>query len=233
MNKLCQLAYLEIRRIGSIRQYFSVEATKTLVSSLVLYRLDYCNALLAGYPQVLLDKIQRVINCSARLIYKAPKSAHNTPSLFDLIWLPISKIVLTCFHIVSGTAPLYLSELLHLYSPSRSLLSASYTWIFHVPRMCRRTLGERSFKYIGPVIWNSLSFSVRHATSLLVQVKTENPLLLFCLLISRFLSSVSIKSMTTMLVFLRCVCVWGGCLWVCVRVLVWHAYLLCKRAGLS
>ena len=26
--------------------------------------------------------------------------------------------------------------------------------------------GERSFQYIGPVIWNSLSFSVRHATSL-------------------------------------------------------------------
>ena len=26
--------------------------------------------------------------------------------------------------------------------------------------------GERSFQYIGPVIWHSLSFSVRHATSL-------------------------------------------------------------------
>ncbi|WP_419634815.1 RNA-directed DNA polymerase, partial [Thiolapillus sp.] len=117
VNKLCQLAYLEIRRIGSIRQYLSVEATKTLVSSLVLSRLDYCNALLAGCPQVLLDKIQRVINCSARLIYKASKSAHITPLLFDLHWLPISsriqyKIALTCFHIISGTAPPYLSELL-------------------------------------------------------------------------------------------------------------------------
>ena len=67
VNKLCQLAYLEIKRIGSIRQYLSVEATKTLVSSLVLSRLDYCNALLAGSPQVLLDKIQRVTNCSAQL----------------------------------------------------------------------------------------------------------------------------------------------------------------------
>ena len=57
VNKLCQLAYLEIRRNGSIPQYLSVEAIKTLVSSLVLSRLDYCNALLAGSPQVLLDKI--------------------------------------------------------------------------------------------------------------------------------------------------------------------------------
>ena len=102
-----------------------MEATKTLVSSLVLSRLDYCNALLVGCPQVLLDKIKRVINCSARLIYKASKSAHITPLLFDLHWLPISsriqyKTALTCFHIISGTAPPYLSELLHLYSPSRS-----------------------------------------------------------------------------------------------------------------
>ena len=58
VNKLCQLAYLEIRRISSIRHYLSSEDTKTLVSSLVLSRLDYCNALLAGSPQVLLDKIQ-------------------------------------------------------------------------------------------------------------------------------------------------------------------------------
>ena len=57
VNKLYQLAYLEIRKIGSIRQYLSVEATKTLFSCLVLSRLNYCNSLLAGSPQVRLDKI--------------------------------------------------------------------------------------------------------------------------------------------------------------------------------
>ena len=63
------------------------------------------------------------------------------------------------FHIVSGTAPPYLSELFHLYSPSPSLRSSPDTRIFRVPRVCKRTLGERSFQYIGPVIWNSLSLS--------------------------------------------------------------------------
>ena len=170
-NKICQMAYLEIRRIGSIQQYLSLEAPKNFASSLILSRLDYCNALLAGSPQVLFDKIQRVINCSACLIYTASKSAHITPLLFDLHWLSISrriqyKIALKYFHIVSGTVPPYLSELLHLYSPSRSLRSASDTRIFRVPRVCRRTLRERSFQYIGPVIWNCLSFYARHAMSL-------------------------------------------------------------------
>ena len=114
MNKLCQLAYLEIRRIGSIRQYLCFETSNTLLSSHVLSRLDYCNALLAGSPRVLLDKSQRVINYSARLVFKTPKSVHNTPLLCDLHWLPISswiqyKIAVICFHIVSGTAPSYRS----------------------------------------------------------------------------------------------------------------------------
>ena len=129
-----------------------------------------------------------MINCSARLIFKVPKSAHITPFLYDLHWLPISsriqyKIALICFHIVSGTAPPYLSELRHLYSPSgtappylselrhlyspsRSLRSASDTRIFRVPGMGRRTLGERSLQYIGPVLWNSLPLPVRHLSSL-------------------------------------------------------------------
>ena len=67
---------------------------------------------------------------------------------------------------VSGAAPPYLSELLHHYSAFRSLRSASNTRIFCVPRMGWRTLGERSFQYIGSVFWNSLPLSVRHLPSL-------------------------------------------------------------------
>ena len=36
VNELCQLASQVIRQIGSVRQYLSVEATRTLVSSRVL-----------------------------------------------------------------------------------------------------------------------------------------------------------------------------------------------------
>ena len=89
VNKLWQLAYLEIRRVGLIRHYLSFESSSTLLSSLVLSRLDYCNALLAG-SQVLLDKIQRVISCSARLLFQTPKSAHFTPLLYGLHWQPDS-----------------------------------------------------------------------------------------------------------------------------------------------
>ena len=40
VNKLCQLAYLDIRRIGSIQRYLSYETVRTLVSSVFPSRLD-------------------------------------------------------------------------------------------------------------------------------------------------------------------------------------------------
>ena len=56
VNKLCQLTYLEIRRVGLIRQYLSIEASRAFFPCLVLSMLDYCSALLVGSPRVLLEK---------------------------------------------------------------------------------------------------------------------------------------------------------------------------------
>ena len=43
---VCRVAYLELRRINSIRNLLSVDVVKTLVCSLVLSRIDYCYSLL-------------------------------------------------------------------------------------------------------------------------------------------------------------------------------------------
>ena len=48
----------ELRRIGSIRYYLSEQAALTLVSAFILSRLDYCNALLYGCFQYLLNRLQ-------------------------------------------------------------------------------------------------------------------------------------------------------------------------------
>ena len=49
-----RVAYHELRHPTSIRNLLSVDAVKTLVCSLVLSRLDYCNSLLVGLPQYLI-----------------------------------------------------------------------------------------------------------------------------------------------------------------------------------
>ena len=171
VNKVCQCAYFELRKISSIRKYLTTDATKTLVTSLVLSRLDFCNSLLAGLAQKHLCKLQRVMNCAARLIFKASKRQHVSPLLSDLHWLSIEnrikyKISTVCFNIISGSAPPYLSELVQLYTPSRNLRSSSDSRIFRVPIRHMKTQGQRAFSYYGPVVWNTLPFHIRHAQTL-------------------------------------------------------------------
>ena len=112
--------------------------TKKLLRAFVLSRLDYCNSLLVGCPMYLLSKLQKVQNNAARLIFRTTRSAHVTPRLHSLHWLPTEQRIeykssLLCFKIISHQAPIYLSELLHLYAPFRQLRSSTDTRVFRIP----------------------------------------------------------------------------------------------------
>ena len=138
------------------------------MTSLVLSRLDYCNSLLSWIPQQLIGNLQKVQNCSARLIFKTSKCTHVSPLLAKLHWLSIAqridyKISSSCYDVVSDTAPLYLSDLLSLYGRSRSLRSSADTRIFRLPTRKKKFRGQRAFSHLGPVTWNKLPYSLRHA----------------------------------------------------------------------
>ena len=90
--------------------------------------------------------------------------------LHFLHWLPIEqrieyKLSLLSFKIISHQAPIYLSELLHFYTPSRQLRSSIDTRVFRIPSFRTKSCGQRSFSYQAPVIWNQLPISVCHSTS--------------------------------------------------------------------
>ena len=168
VSNICRSAYLELRRISSVRHYLSADATKTLVCAFVLSRIDYCNSLLAGLPLYLLHKLQRIQNNAARLVLRCSKFEHVTPLLHSLHWLPISdrinyKLATLSFSVVSGTAPDYLSDLLHLYTPSRPLRSSSDTRILVPATVRTKTYGERSFSFQAPSVWNNLPPALRHS----------------------------------------------------------------------
>ena len=169
--KICQAAYCELRRISSIRKYLTLDATKQLVSSCILSRLDYCNSLLSGCSKKLLKPLQQVQNSAAKLIFKARKSDHCSPLLKELHWLPIEqrikyKTSCLCYHIISDTAPQYLSDLMNIYVPSRSLRSSADTKTFRIPKYKRQTHGGRAFTVSAALTWNSLPYSVRHSPTL-------------------------------------------------------------------
>ena len=130
--KVCQTAYFELKSINSIRRFLTEDAAKTLVTSHILSRLDYCNCLLMGTPNSVIKPLQKILNFAARLVFLEPRHHHSTPLQEKLHWLPISerikyKVACMCFSAINGTGPAYLSELLHVYTRSRALRSSADT----------------------------------------------------------------------------------------------------------
>lgn len=62
INKKCRAALLNYQRIKCIRKYLTKEATESLVLSLVISHLDYCNVILSGIAQGEINKMQRIQN---------------------------------------------------------------------------------------------------------------------------------------------------------------------------
>jgi hypothetical protein len=76
------------------------------------------------------------------------------------------KLCTLCFKVISGDCPKYLSELLTVYTPSRSLRSSADTRLLKVMCYNRKQHGARSFCCAAPPLWNALPHSLRHASSL-------------------------------------------------------------------
>ena len=159
-NTLTKSCYFHLRNIGRIRNYITEDACKTLVNSLVTSRLDYGNALLIGTSKQLTDKLQRVHNTAARIITRSKsKFDHITPVMIDLHWLPIEfrcqfKILVYAYKALHGQAPIYISELIVPYTPSRSLRSESSNLLV-VPPTRTVNYGNRRFDKATSTLWNS------------------------------------------------------------------------------
>ena len=60
INKACNAAFYHLRNLRRIKKYLSRDSLITLVHAFITSRLDYCNGLLFGLPNVQIAKLQRV-----------------------------------------------------------------------------------------------------------------------------------------------------------------------------
>jgi len=104
-----------MRLIRSVRRSVSKAVLLSLVTALVLSRVDYGNATLAGLPARQLCRLQSILHAAAWIVFRARKFDHVTPLLCELYWLRIPERItfkLSClvFQSLNGTAPVYLAD---------------------------------------------------------------------------------------------------------------------------
>ncbi len=74
--KITQSCRFALHNIRKISPFLTEHAAQLLVQALVISRLDYCNALLAGLPSNTIKPLQMIQNAAARLVFNEPKRAH-------------------------------------------------------------------------------------------------------------------------------------------------------------
>ena len=169
VQRICRTSFYQLRQLRSVRRSLSVNACTALVHAFVTSRLDYCNSLLAGIGDGLIDQLQTVMQVAARLVLWKRKFDPISADIRDrLHWLPIRsridfKLGLLVYKCLHGIAPAYLAEMLVLKStvPALSRLRSTARGDLHVPRTKTKTIGPRSFATSGPALWNKLPDDLR------------------------------------------------------------------------
>ena len=169
--RIVSSCFFQLRRLRQIRRSAGEEVTKRLVTALILSRIDYCNAALAGLPQSTLKPLQRVQNAAARLICNTKPWDHISPVMKQLHWLPVNqrikyKLCLSMHLIHTKQCPDYMKDTVCLMSESATKdgLRSSATLAYRKPRL-RTVFGERAFSYAGPAAWNSLPSHIQSNTN--------------------------------------------------------------------
>ena len=124
---------------------------------------------LDGLPNYQLNKLQRVLNASVRLVCNAPRFCHISPLLRGLHWLSVKariqfKILLITFKEIHGLSPKYLCDLLTFKSYLYNLRSSN-SILLSMPAVRSKTLGDRAFMVAAPRLWNSPPKELRAITN--------------------------------------------------------------------
>ena len=117
VSNIARTCYFELCRLASISRFLTSTATATLVSAIVLSRINYCNSLLFGSTHDVTSHLQRIQNYATRVILRLPRSSSITTHLESLQWLTVKvrstyKIACLCYHCHSSNASSYVADML-------------------------------------------------------------------------------------------------------------------------
>jgi len=144
-----ELFFFILRRLRSIRRSLTRSVFQSIVVDLVLSKLDFGNATLAGFPLYQLRRLQSVMNAAARLVFSAGRYDQIMRLLHRLHWLRAPqrisfKLAVLAFRCLRGLTPTYLSDSLRHVAdfPGRQRLRSASSADFAVPQTRLQTVGD-------------------------------------------------------------------------------------------
>ena len=171
VSAITKSCFYHLRRLRLVKNYLDNQSVMKLVYAFILSRIDRCNSILVGLPDVTVAPITRVLHAAARLISGTKRHEHITPILRELHWLPLQsrirfKLCVLMHGIKYNHCPDYLRNDVVLCSevPTLARLRSSTHGEF-VKRRANFKYGKRAFSVAGPNAWNKLSTELKIISS--------------------------------------------------------------------
>ena len=163
INMIINQSYACISNIGRIKRYLTTDNLRCLVQCKLVSKIDNCNSLFYGISEYELNRLQKLQNAFARLIFKKKKSDHVTDLLKTLHWLPVRqrivyKNLLIIFKIFTNSCPIYMKDILTILDDENRVLKVY---------KCNNSYGERAFSIYAPKLWNALPEYLRKSATIL------------------------------------------------------------------
>lgn len=173
VTKIVSSCFGTLRQIRSIRRSISQYHAKFLVTALVFPIIDFCAAALSGLSSNQIQRLQSVINASARVVGNLPQFSHISDFIRQLSWPSAQgridqRLAILVFKCLHGLAPDYLTELLTCFRdlPHRSRLRSASTNNLVVPRCRLSSVAKKHFSTAAAHVWNRLPPSCSSVDSL-------------------------------------------------------------------
>jgi len=160
---VCQSTYNYLHQLRPVVRALSVEARNTVIQAFVSWRLDYCNSLLSGVTDSLVQRLQAVQNAAERLVTGIRQCKHITRVTRQFHWLPVRqrnefKMAVLVYKSLNVLSLRYLMDDCQLITTTgrrrlASIVQRCYVWRSY---RTRTSLGDRSFTAAGRRLWNNL-----------------------------------------------------------------------------
>ena len=166
ISQTCRACFYHICDLRWIRKSLSLNLAKQIAVALVSSKIYYCDSLFHNMHEKEITRLQRVQNCLARVVTRAPRFSFSVPILKRLHWLPVKfrihfKMCAITFWTIKDNQPTYLADLLGR-NVQDIILCSTNSNRFDVPRMTTNT-GSRAFSTSGPALWNAFPVPIRNA----------------------------------------------------------------------
>ena len=177
ISKVCRSCYYHIRDLRRLRRCLTAAVTKTIATSLVLSKLDYCNSILYNIPNREINKVQNVQNCLARVVTPSPQFCRVTPLVKSLHWLPVQfrikhKICTLTYEEINSCQPVYLHNLLKPLNRTCNLGSSDDDQLV-VPRASSK-MSKRAFSVAAPQLCNCIPLEIKKSKSAVLSEKIDH-----------------------------------------------------------